>query len=996
MFLAENSTDDVATGWIERYNQNNAEAMCELINFVLKCSGCDLKVDVQDIEDPDNAASRLADLQDEFQAQKISDYPLAARVKSNFSRATMVDFFTSFVEAAHASELFYSDNDLYENIQIWVSGMSTSSSRPFRHTATVISLSIATAICGVIKEIVSTSAAALRQKEGEEKKKSVNRGRVATLKAKVEEQESKKEAAEAWLKDIYDTVFVHRYRDVDSKIRVDCAHAMGVWILACPDIFFDGTSLRYLGWLLSDTVATVRSEVVKQLLRLYKSKDSVGRLRAFTDRFRERMVEMATQDADISIRASMIELLDLIREMGLLEPDDIDTVGRMIFDTDPKVRRAVAGFFAENINDFLESAIEEIGGEEILNETLGDEAEDDFDNPRQAWLKLKCLSEVLESYDTENSREGTPDIGGLSLVDTGVDTRYSVAAGVVCDGVEEAREWEVISGYLLYDNSTTAHSRTNDDPMEAFKKRCLLSEKEERLLLEVLIAAVKYRLSEAVEAEKDKNKKQKVRKDEARTIQENTALHLASIIPRLLRKFGARPATASPVLRLGLLLDLEIFQELRQDSTEFASLLDDINRQFLSHADHGVLQDARDALLYARGFEDLEEVTETKLQELWDGTVTTLRQLIKAKTPQMTSLANTAHRIANLASISDCSEAFEQEPRASTNSRSHAPTKVLDILLDLIRGYSDVVDPDANSLVTNAMSAVQFYFMWQVQSIKTRAEAGEKVDSTPSTDDCIAALVGCADGRPKLDDVRLSALGHILDTYSLFATLRNTDSKDAATARILTNLAQEASSKAQQLALSSFAAAEKVFAKKARRALEATDEDLEQEPESELEDSSEEEEEGDEEDQARRAQHKQQEQLMAEKRLCELTGKLVMAIIARVIDASGPTKGSLRKRIMRNKTKLGSNFKEVLAYLEDPKPKRGQKGKAKPAEAEPVKEKPAAKSAEIVAEDEEDEIEDVEEEPSAGNDDEESAAEESEPEREEVVNDDIEDSVMGD
>lgn len=39
-----------------------------MVNFVLKCAGCDLQVTHEDIEDPDNCASKLGDLQDEFQA----------------------------------------------------------------------------------------------------------------------------------------------------------------------------------------------------------------------------------------------------------------------------------------------------------------------------------------------------------------------------------------------------------------------------------------------------------------------------------------------------------------------------------------------------------------------------------------------------------------------------------------------------------------------------------------------------------------------------------------------------------------------------------------------------------------------------------------------------------------------------------------------------------------------------------------------------------------
>jgi cohesin complex subunit SA-1/2 len=42
--------------------------MTELVNFMLKAAGCDLQVTVDDINDFDNAAGRLKDIQDEYQA----------------------------------------------------------------------------------------------------------------------------------------------------------------------------------------------------------------------------------------------------------------------------------------------------------------------------------------------------------------------------------------------------------------------------------------------------------------------------------------------------------------------------------------------------------------------------------------------------------------------------------------------------------------------------------------------------------------------------------------------------------------------------------------------------------------------------------------------------------------------------------------------------------------------------------------------------------------
>ncbi|MCJ1281553.1 hypothetical protein MMC26_000873 [Xylographa opegraphella] len=967
VFSQRQSTDEVAVEWLSRYDDHNANAMCELVNFVLRCTGCDLQVDVHDIDDPDNVPNKLTDLQEEFQAQKITDYPLISKARSTiFSRAVMTDFFQSLITSAHAKGLLYRDVALLENIQVWVTTMSSSGIRPFRHTATVISLAIASALCGLMRDTVDNIATTTRQKDSERKKKSVNKARVSAMHSKVDEIEKKKDMIESWLKDIFDTVFIHRYRDVDPKIRADCSTALGSWIATCPDIFFEGQYLRYLGWVLSDVSAPTRAEVVKQLLRLYKDKDNVGRLRAFTEKFRSRMIEMATQDAEPTIRASVVELLDMIREVGLLEPDDIDTIGKLIFDAEPRVRKAVAGFFAENISDLFESTVEELGGDEILDEALGDSPEDDYDHPRKSWLKLKCLAEVLQSYDSSGeadsaAADGTNDNG---IVPTVLESRYAMAAQSICEGVPEVKEWETVAGYLLYDHSSTLQSYDGDDPQTAFKVRCQLGEKEEKLLLEVLNAAVKLRLAEVIESEADKKgKKTKARKDESREIQESIATHLAQVIPKLLGKFGSSPSTASAVLRLEHVLDLEIFQQLRQDSTEFASLLDDINKQFLTHADHSVLVEARTALLHARSYEDLEEVTDGKVQELWEDTIDTLRELTKAQPPRLTSMANTVERISNLASISDCTVLFEDEPRASTKATSKAGhTRVVDILVEIIRTYGNDDNTASASLVSSAMKSLLFYNMWIVRALKEKIELNEHIEDVPSYETFSAAIQGVISSRHKLDDVRLSAIGTLLDMHTTYATLRHLlptsgeNDMGASATDIVASLIVGVPQRVQDMILDSFLAAEKAYAQKAKRMLDSpSEDDPPDEPDSEPEDSSDEEEDEDDEEKQRRSHHRQHELLLAEKRLCEFTGKIVLAILGQVLDAAGPKKGTLRKRLLRNKARLGPNFKEVLGYLEEAKPKRPRNRARVAMRTAGSKKGPEKSKAMVTEEDDEDE-----------------------------------------
>lgn len=960
-----------------RYEQSSANAICDLINFVLKCTGCDLQVDVHDIEDPDNATSKLTDLQEEHNRLKITDYPLISKGKGNANfRSTMTDFFHSLISTAHAAGVLYSDEAFFESLQVWVTSMSSSAIRPFRHTATVVSLAIGSTLCSLAADIADNVAKTMRQKDSEQKKKNVNKERVATLQTKVADEQRKKATVESMLADIFQSVYIHRYRDVDFKIRVECVTALGTWITTAPEIFFTSQHIRYLGWVLSDPSAATRTEVIKQMSRLYKNKENVGRLRAFTERFRPRLVEMASRDAEPGIRAAAVELLDMVRGTGLLEPDDIDVIGKLIFDTEPRVRKAVAGFFAENITDLFESGVEDLGGEEWIAESLGAEVEDDYDTPRIAWLKFICLAEVLQSYDADNdggSEEFARNNEVMERLDVSdSDSRFTLAAQAIYEGVPEVKEWEVLAGYLLYDHSSLPADES--DPERAFQARCQLNERQEILLLEILNVAVKSRLIEAVSSETEKKgKRTKARQEESREIQEKTAIHLAQVIPQLLKKFGSNPATATAVLRLEHVLNLEIFQEIRQDSTTYSSLLDDINKQFLTHADQGVLAEASTALLHARSFEDLEEITESKMQELWEDTVNTLRALASGgfDPNNLTALCNTVRRIANLASISDCLTPFNAEPLSTSKKSEVSKSSPHAILLALINEHLAKADTDpeaaeeVDELIASAMRALLFYNMWLARSLHAALKDSTPLPTAPSFDEFAQTILSVMESRKGADSVRLAAAGTYLDLYTLFATFRHTNSPT--NNDDINALVQNIPSKAQTIIISIFAAAEKQYAKKSHRTLEPAQDDS-QAVDSDPEDSSLDGDDEEEDESSGKSNRVQHEKLLAEKQLCELAGKMVLAVVGRISDSDENGKGAMRDRLMLNRLRLGTNYKEVVAFLDGPPKAKGRpaggvgKGNGKKGGGNKKK---ADKSEEIVR-DEEDSEEAEEQVPEEG------------------------------
>ncbi|KAF2425743.1 STAG-domain-containing protein [Tothia fuscella] len=1025
VFAKNQSLDDAAAAWLSQFNDNEHEAMADLFNFVLKCAGCDIKITNHDVDDPDHFAEKLGDIQEEYQNQGVTDYPLIARNKGAHAfRESFAGIFKSLIHTMAKTNLLFDHESFMETLNAWVSTMTSAGNRPFRHTATVASLATTTALCEVGRELAEQSAKSLRQAEGEKKKSRVNKARVQEMEEAVKRAGAQKDQINDYITAWFDTVFIHRYRDVDAKIRTDCVKALGEWVRLFPDHFFDGPFLRYLGWVLSDTNKETRHEVVKALITLYKDKTMLGGLRTFTERFRARIVEMATNDSDPTIQVDAVLLLDLLRDAGFLEPDDIDAIGRLIFDSDARLRKAVIGFFNENIKDNYDMKFEELGGEEALEEilpsTADTENEEDFDSPRREWLKFKCLVEILQSYDAYDELEPgavvqRPGTDTFVLIPERTESRFSLATESLYDCVPELKDWEVLSGYLLYDHTqSTSKKARAADPEAPFKEACKLDEKEEILLLEVLNTCVKIQLTRAVEASSDKKPKStKAQKQVAQEMQEQAARHLALLIPRLLNKFGAVPEAASAVLRLEHALNLEIFEELRQDLTTYSALLDDIKKQFLSHGRPRVLEEASLALLHAKSYEDLEEVTADKLQDLWEDTINTFHAHCKDRDLTtrgnisddiLSDLSNTVLRIANLSSISDSAEYLEAPPMASRSksqgSQARA-TGIQSVIALIERGVpNNEVEAETNAiedeLVLRAARVATFYFMWKVDEFKKLIAATGRVPFnslelvSESRDNFVDALTTVLRARHGADELRLSLAELMIDIFTILDSLPDAkaargkaqpapqedgeEDEEELTGDAYLALALEVPKKTQALLLQIFGATEKALAKRTKKKLEEVvddePQDLDEEPESDDEDDAI----NDQDESAQEA--KLTQTILAEKRLYEFAGKLILGIWGGVLDGKKEgvidpkTKmGMVETRLRRNAKNLGATFKSLIDKIEEGKPgakkaKRAPaKGKGKAAAAAP-KAKPAAKSVEIIEsdlEDEDDPIEDEEE-----------------------------------
>ena len=999
LFARGKSAEEVVAEWLARFKDDETVALTDVINFLLKCTGCNLKVDKHDIEDPDGATERLRDLQTEHQASEPTDYPLISKAKGGTAfRQNITHFMIQLIKSISAAGLLIENPELLENIGVWFSTMSSASDRSFRHTATVLALSVVTALCEISSELAQQLPNFQRQVAAEKKKARVNEKRVKDIEEKVKQANLDLEYLEALLKDWFDTIFIHRYRDVDQSVRRECIEAMGDWAMAKPDHFLNGNHLRYLGWVLSDAHASCRTEVIKQLRRMYQDTNNLGGLRTFTEKFRPRIVEIGTSDSDTSVRVAGIELLDILRANDLLEPDDIDAIGRLIFHDEVRIRKAVAGFFSENVKDSYNAKLDELGGIEKLEEDLPEVGTGNFESPQLAWMHFKSLAEILQSYDSEDpaasqfERSGTD--GSLVINVNGTENRFTLAISALYDKLPELKEWQGLAGYLLYDHSSGRANGVGRDTLSRFKHECILSEEEELILLEGLNATVKRSLTDLAEqhVHHTKGKLTKKQKEELQDELEEDVRHLTDILPRLLKKFGDMPGTAAAVLRLEGVFSIPALQHLRQDPTINSALLDDLHKQFMSHGTDEVLAPATSAIYHAKSYGELDDTALDKISSLWEDVVNNLNELLNVTTvavrgastqEELVALSNNLLRIVRLSTISSPVAPLEDETHAAENPATDKSYKgTIDFIIDLLQRalHSSGPDPEPeeaaleDAVAARAAEVALFYFRWKysalVKAVQTGAASELDTDQVleplcERRDAYVENIRMVLDGRKANEHVCYALTGSLLDVYTCGAVLRTVNAK-AGVSDEYTVLIMEFETDIEHAVLKTFATLEKDYARLSGKKLEdpvKDDEEMDVDADPiDADPLSDSEDEGDEPETQASQQNrdaKLTKSLMAEQKLCILAAKIIQADAAGVLVDKATT-----KRIERNKSKLGANFKEVVAYLDKSGQEKKKKAKAKPkavANGASKKAKATPKSNAIVAEDEiDDEIEDEE------------------------------------
>ena len=104
------------------------------------------------------------------------------------------------------------------------------------------------------------------------------------------ELETHQQEVEQFLNTIFKDIFIMRYRDICSDIRVICMDEISVWMRTFPKVFLSDQYLKYVGWLLNDKAKEVRKSCLNALGTLFRDKELCNDLALFTKRFKKRLV----------------------------------------------------------------------------------------------------------------------------------------------------------------------------------------------------------------------------------------------------------------------------------------------------------------------------------------------------------------------------------------------------------------------------------------------------------------------------------------------------------------------------------------------------------------------------------------------------------------------------------------------------------------------------------------------------------------------------------
>ncbi|EPX70546.1 mitotic cohesin complex [Schizosaccharomyces octosporus yFS286] len=611
------SVKDIVVEWLTQYEKDQQGSLVELVNFILKCCACNRTVNEFDVQDQESVSATLSQIQLSVEKTTTREYPLNSKnAKFRNFRKKLSQFLAYFVSQLSSKKYLYNDSARFENIMSWIVAMSSSTMRPIRHTATVFCLIIMSALCEESREFLSDHAIASKQLAKEEKRARPNKNRIQELGDSLQTITKQQDVISEYLNSYFDSVFVHRYRDVEPKIRIDCLKELGNWINVVPSVFFSGSYLRYLGWMLSDTNTTARLTVVKVLHKIFETESFLGGLRHFTSRFKERIIEISCIDAEATVRIASIRLCNTIRACGFLEDEEVMKISQLILDVNPRIQREAIQFLCSNVQEATHEQLGSWGDEEVISESFTKETINSFDI---TWVKYAQISKTVE--ELQNSLKTDPsDLRLFYVFQRNVSDSTPITQTLLnaCRLDNDYQSWEKIASYILFDD----YDPKSNEIVNGVLQYCKLSESQECILLQLLASSLLYMSDSEFAVPKKIGRQQLEERNELEKDDEKEMVYL-KILPLLnniIERQAASPMLLHHTLQLLFTLDFKQYAHM-QLSKPFETLLLNLSKFFLTSNYASIIHDCTVVFLKMQSVPVLEERSSFRIAEMCDQSI---------------------------------------------------------------------------------------------------------------------------------------------------------------------------------------------------------------------------------------------------------------------------------------------------------------------------------------------------------------------------------------
>ncbi|CAK7348957.1 unnamed protein product [Dovyalis caffra] len=562
--------------WVERYEKDPKLAMVELLTMLFEACGAKyrIKEELLDETDVDDVVVALVNL---ARSGEVEDHQGSKRKDFKNFKDNIISFWDSLVTECQNGPLF--DKTLFDKCMDYIIALSCTPPRVYRQVASLTGLQLVTSFITVAKALGVQRETTQRQLNAEKKKRTEG-PRLESLNKRLSATHDKILVLEDMMRKIFTGLFVHRYRDIDPNIRTSCIEYLGVWILSYPSLFLQDLYLKYLGWTLNDKNAGVRKASVLALQKLYDVDDNVPTLGLFSERFSNRMIELA-DDIDVSVAVYAIGLVKQLLRHQLLPDDDLGPLYDLLIDDPAEVRRAIGELVYDHLiaQKFNSSQSSSRGSDDGSSE-----------------VHLSRMLQILREFSAD-------PILCMYVIDD------------VWEYMKAMKDWKCIISMLLDENPLV--ELTDDDATN---------------LVRLLSASVRKAVGERIVPASDTRKQyyNKAQKEIFENNRRDITIAMMKNYPLLLRKFMADKAKVPSLVEIILHMNLGLYSLKRQENN-FKNVLQLMKQAFFKHGDKEALRSCVRAIksCSTESQGELKDYALNKLKNLEDELIDKLKSAMK-------------------------------------------------------------------------------------------------------------------------------------------------------------------------------------------------------------------------------------------------------------------------------------------------------------------------------------------------------------------------------